>query len=191
MLSKLHKERCCLEYNVKAQSAERSHMKKQHATLLGSLFVGITLTTVSVAQVMLPPPPPPPPPPPLEEPEPEEPKVNIKQKLVDRFVARYDVSEQQVIDMRVDGLGWGEIGVCLRIASKIAKRTDTPLDTVVNDLLAAREAGDGWGEIAAKYGAKPGRRASKPKLEEPKGHGRPKFEIPKYHGQKHGRKGKK
>jgi hypothetical protein len=64
-------------------------------------------------------------------------------KQVSRLAAEYQVTEQQVVDLRNRGMGWGEV----RHALSISKRADVPLA----DVLKLRDSGMGWGQIAHKY----------------------------------------
>src|SRR3989339_664738 len=69
-------------------------------------------------------------------------------KAIAYLAKKFNVTEQVIIDLRNKDFGYGEIMHALVISSKSGQ----PLDTIV----ALRESGMGWGEIAKKYDLKLG-----------------------------------
>jgi hypothetical protein len=57
---------------------------------------------------------------------------------------KYNVTEKEVADLRAKKLGWGEIDNALAISRKSGK----PL----SEIMAMRDSGMGWGQIAKKEG---------------------------------------
>ncbi|MBI5630610.1 MAG: hypothetical protein HY921_06980 [Elusimicrobia bacterium] len=76
-----------------------------------------------------------------------EPKEDADRKAGE-LAARYNVSKEDVKQLRDKGLGWGEI----RHALGIAQEAGVPLA----DVMKLRDSGMGWGKIAQNYGFKLG-----------------------------------
>ena len=66
-----------------------------------------------------------------------------EQKVIAKLALQYNVLEQDIVNLRAQGLGYGEISHALVIANK----TGETLGTIV----ALRTDGMGWGTIAKKY----------------------------------------
>ncbi|HVE12365.1 MAG TPA: hypothetical protein VNI01_03130 [Elusimicrobiota bacterium] len=67
---------------------------------------------------------------------------------VSRIASEFKVTDQQVLDLRKQGLGWGEV----RHALAISQKAGVP----VGDVMKLRQSGMGWGKIAQNYGFKLG-----------------------------------
>ena len=72
----------------------------------------------------------------------------------------FKLTEKTISDMRKSKMGWGEVEGALAIAKAISEKAtaDNPLtiEAALTEILAARESGMGWGNIAQKYGFKLG-----------------------------------
>jgi len=66
-----------------------------------------------------------------------------EQKVIAKLALQYKVPEQDIVNLRTQGMGYGEISHALVIANK----TGETLATIV----ALKTGGMGWGEIAKKY----------------------------------------
>jgi len=69
-------------------------------------------------------------------------------KILEKYEERYGVDKETLADLRVRRFGYGEISHAL-VLSKMAEK---PLDEIV----AMRQAGKGWGQIAGELGVKLG-----------------------------------
>lgn len=61
------------------------------------------------------------------------------------------ITAQDVQDLRAKGLGFGEISILLALT---AKQPDSTTAKSLNDVLAMRQAAQGWGKIARALGYK-------------------------------------
>lgn len=71
-----------------------------------------------------------------------------QQKAIDYLVKTFNADKQTIIDLRNKKYGYGEISTALAIAQKSGK----PL----SEIVALKDSGKGWGDIAKKYGFKVG-----------------------------------
>jgi len=69
-------------------------------------------------------------------------------KILEKYTERYGVDKETLADLRARRFGYGEISHAL-VLSKMAEK---PLDEIV----AMRQAGKGWGQIADELGVKLG-----------------------------------
>ncbi len=67
-------------------------------------------------------------------------------KILEKYAERFDVDTETLVDLRVKRLGYGEISHAL----VLSEMTERPLDEIV----AMRDAGKGWGQIANEYEVK-------------------------------------
>lgn len=67
-------------------------------------------------------------------------------KILEKYAERFDVDTETLADLRAQRLGYGEISHAL-VLSEMAEK---PLDEIV----AMRDAGKGWGQIANEYEVK-------------------------------------
>lgn len=67
-------------------------------------------------------------------------------KILEKYTERFGVDTETLADLRTQRLGYGEISHAL----VLSEMTEKPLDEVV----AMRESGKGWGQIADEYGVK-------------------------------------
>ncbi len=71
------------------------------------------------------------------------------QKVVSALAKEFKVPEGTVMSLREQKkLGFGEIAIVLSLAQEVVKRDKVPFDVAINRIMARREAGAGWGEIA-------------------------------------------
>lgn len=65
-----------------------------------------------------------------------------------------EFKQEQLDQMRTDGAGWGNIRILVLLAEQIATRSEGTLsfDDALAEVLAARAAGKGFGEIAGENG---------------------------------------
>jgi hypothetical protein len=63
------------------------------------------------------------------------------------------LTQEKVDQMRTSGMGWGEIRIATRLAEQMAAGSDGVLtfDDTLAEVLAAREAGQGFGQIAGEH----------------------------------------
>jgi len=69
-------------------------------------------------------------------------------KILEKYTERYGVDKETLADLRARRFGYGEISHAL----VLSKMTEKPLDEIV----AMRQAGKGWGQIADELGVKLG-----------------------------------
>lgn len=67
-------------------------------------------------------------------------------KILEKYAERFDVDTETLADLRAQRLGYGEISHAL----VLSEMTERPLDEIV----AMRDAGKGWGQIANEYEVK-------------------------------------
>jgi hypothetical protein len=70
-------------------------------------------------------------------------------KILEKYTERFGVDTETLADLRAQRLGYGEISHAL----VLSEMTEKPLDEVV----AMRESGKGWGQIADECGVKLGK----------------------------------
>ncbi len=71
------------------------------------------------------------------------------QKLVTSLAKEFKVQESTIIMLREQKkLGFGEIVIVLGLAQEAAKRDKISIDVATNRIMARRDGGGGWGEIA-------------------------------------------
>ncbi len=70
-------------------------------------------------------------------------------KILEKYTERFGVDTETLADLRAQRLGYGEISHAL----VLSEMTEKPLDEVV----AMRESGKGWGQIADESGVKLGK----------------------------------
>lgn len=70
-------------------------------------------------------------------------------KILEKYTERFGVDTETLADLRAERLGYGEISHAL----VLSEMTEKPLDEVV----AMRESGKGWGQIADESGVKLGK----------------------------------
>jgi len=67
-------------------------------------------------------------------------------KILEKYAERFGVDTETLVDLRAQRLGYGEISHAL----VLSEMTEKPLDEIV----AMRDAGKGWGQIANEYEVK-------------------------------------
>ncbi len=79
-------------------------------------------------------------------------------RYIVELVEASELSQEQLDLMRADGLGWGEIRIAVRLAEEIAAAGGGALtfDKALAEVLAALDAGEGFGEIANEHDLKVG-----------------------------------
>jgi hypothetical protein len=92
-----------------------------------------------------------------EEPTPAEPTATDQPAFVTELVESTELTQEKVDQMRIDGLGWGEIVIATRLAERIAADNGLTFDTVLTSVLEAYAGGKEFGEIALEYDLKLGR----------------------------------
>lgn len=93
---------------------------------------------------------------PTESTEPAD--VTTPPAYVAELVEAGDLTQERVDQMRTDGMGWGEVRIATRLAEEIAAASNGTLtfDQTLDEVLAARDAGKGFGEIASEHNLKVG-----------------------------------
>ena len=71
------------------------------------------------------------------------------QKVANAIATYFNVPLTEILALRDDGMGYGEIV----IAYNLAKQTGQSVD----EIIALRQAGEGWGKIVQSLDVKPGR----------------------------------
>jgi len=66
-----------------------------------------------------------------------------EKKVIAKLALRYKVPEQDIVNLRTQNLGYGEISHALAIAGKTGEKLDV--------IIALKTGGMGWGEITKKY----------------------------------------
>ncbi len=66
-----------------------------------------------------------------EEPTPAEPTATDQPAFVTELVESTELTQEKVDQMRIDGLGWGEIVIATRLAERIAADNGLTFDTVL------------------------------------------------------------
>ncbi|MGE5297347.1 MAG: hypothetical protein ACM3VT_21190 [Solirubrobacterales bacterium] len=68
------------------------------------------------------------------------------------------LTQDQADSMRADGMGWGEIRIAVRLAEEISAASGgtVTFDQALAEVLAARDSGQGFGEIAKEHNLKVG-----------------------------------
>lgn len=91
-----------------------------------------------------------------EEPAPGEP---VQPPFITELVESTDLTQEQVDQMRIDGLGWGGIMIATRLAERIAADSEGALtfEAALTSVLEAYAEGKEFGEIALEYDLKLGR----------------------------------
>ena len=69
-----------------------------------------------------------------------------EEKILEKYSERFGVDTETLADLRAERLGYGEISHAL----VLSEMTERPLDEIV----AMRDAGKGWGQIADECGVK-------------------------------------
>ena len=74
-----------------------------------------------------------------------------------KLATKFGVPQQTILDMRQkDHMGWGEIVISLQIAEHIVTTSTTTPPTAITaalqQVLALRSQGEGWGQIARAFG---------------------------------------
>ena len=96
------------------------------------------------------------------EPEDLAPDTSNPPPYMDELLERTDLTEAQMLEMRSNDAGWGEIRIATLLAEQMTANsadTDTPLtfDEALAAVLAARAEGLGYGEIAQQNDLQIGR----------------------------------
>ncbi|HSV98799.1 MAG TPA: hypothetical protein VLI39_01400 [Sedimentisphaerales bacterium] len=98
-----------------------------------------------------------------DAPEPEDPPVETPNATnPPPFMAELldiaGLTQEKVDQMRTSGMGWGEIRIATRLAEQMAAGSDGALtfEDALAEVLAAREAGKGFGQIAGEHNLKIG-----------------------------------
>jgi hypothetical protein len=74
---------------------------------------------------------------------------------VEGVAERFGVDEDFVRDMREMDMGWGNIHHALRLA-ELAAAEGITVSATISDIVALKQSGEGWGEIAKQFGFHPG-----------------------------------
>ncbi len=74
--------------------------------------------------------------------------VAPNQKVAAAIAKFYDVPLDDILAMRDQGMGYGEIVIAFNLANKTGKS--------VEEILSMRKSGEGWGKIAQDLAVKPG-----------------------------------
>ena len=80
--------------------------------------------------------------------EKQEPTSQGELKVISKLAKQFKVEEQAIVNLRMEGYGYGEISHALVVSEKSGKSLD--------EITALRNSGMGWGEIAKKYDLKLG-----------------------------------
>jgi hypothetical protein len=98
-------------------------------------------------------------PPVTEPPETEAPSTANPPRYIGELLKTGDLTQEQVDQMRTTGYGWGEIRLATRLAQRLAGANGdgTPIFAdALKQVMDARAAGKGWGQIAADNNLKVG-----------------------------------
>lgn len=93
------------------------------------------------------------------EPTPTEPTPMDPPAFITELVESTELTQEQVVQMRSDGLGWGNIMIATRLAERIAADSEGTLTfaDALAGVLSARAEGKGFGQIANENDLKLGR----------------------------------
>ncbi len=69
-----------------------------------------------------------------------------EEKILEKYSERFGVDRDTLADLRAERLGYGEISHALVLSEKTGKTLD--------EIVAMRDAGKGWGDIADELGVK-------------------------------------
>ena len=92
------------------------------------------------------------------EPTPTEPTPMDPPAFITELVESTELTQEQVVQMRSDGLGWGNIMIATRLAERIAADSEGALTfgAALANVLNARAEGKGFGQIALENDLKLG-----------------------------------
>lgn len=81
-----------------------------------------------------------------------------QRRVTEALAKEFKVSDRTVTDLREQKkLGFGEVAITLGLARELAKRDGISVNAAIDRVVATREAGGGWGQIAHDLGLKLGR----------------------------------
>ena len=88
-----------------------------------------------------------------------------QRRAVQTLARQFKVQDTVVMDLRVRKMGWGEIAAALALSQQLMRKdTNLSQQAALDNILARRNAGAGWGMIARELGLKLGRVVSEVKM---------------------------